>query len=296
MRKLERKKAWLNDIPVAKYEQPIHSPILEIQNVSFGYPDKQATLNNVNLTIHRGEMVSIVGANGTGKSTLGKLICGFEKPISGTLLFNGKNGNNDSLKMRGEQVGFVLQNPNQMFSKHIVQEEVGLGLLHKEVSPDEVKLRVEQTLKVCGLYPFRNWPISALSYGQKKRLSIAAILVMEPSILLLDEPTAGQDYKHTTELMTFLESLQTQGITIILITHDMHLMTEYTKRAIVLSGGQIIADDSPAKILANTELIERANLKQSSLHALATTLHITDHERFVEKFIQFDREVRLNEQ
>ena len=288
--------AWVTDHP-ANQTEDIDSPIiLDLKNLSFAYPEQAPTLSNINLQIQKGEMLSIVGANGTGKSTLGKLICGFEKPTGGSIQFEGKDGANDSMKERGERVGFVLQNPNHMFSKQIVHEEVAFGLLHKGVDPLEVNERVEKTLKVCGLYPFRNWPISALSYGQKKRLSIATILILSPAIIVLDEPTAGQDYKHTSELMTFLESLQQRGITIILITHDMHMITEYTKRAIVLCDGEIIADDSPARILANHALIERANLKQSSLHELANRLSIQDHAQFVENFIQYDREVRFNEQ
>lgn len=287
---------WTNRIQVTEQEHEFRQPVLELQNIMFNYPEKPPTIVNVNVKIQQGEMISIVGANGTGKSTLGKLICGFEKLTAGKILFNGIDGSTDSLKERGERVGFVLQNPNHMFSKQLIYDEVALGLLQKNIPENDIKKRVEETLRICGLYPFRNWPIAALSYGQKKRLSIATILVLEPSILLLDEPTAGQDYKHTTELMTFLESLQERGITIILITHDMHIMTEYTNRAIVLNEGKVIADDSPARILGNAELIEQAQLKQSSLHDLAEALNIPDKVQFVEKFIQHDREVRFNEQ
>lgn len=287
---------WMTDHPAVQ-NKDINTPIvLELKKLTFSYLEKESILKNINLSVQKGEMLSIVGANGTGKSTLGKLICGFEKPTAGSIQFEGKDSSNDSMKERGERVGFVLQNPNHMFSKQIVHEEVAFSLLHKGIDTIEVRKRVEETLKVCGLYPFRNWPISALSYGQKKRLSIATILILEPAIIVLDEPTAGQDYKHTSELMTFLESLQQRGITIILITHDMHMITEYTNRTIVLCEGEIIADDSPARILANHALIERANLKQSSLHELANKLAIKDHAQFVDNFIQYDREVRFNEQ
>lgn len=290
---------WMTDHPAVQ-NKDINTPIvLELKKLTFSYLEKESILKNINLSVQKGEMLSIVGANGTGKSTLGKLICGFEKPTAGSIQFEGKDSSNDSMKERGERVGFVLQNPNHMFSKQIVHEEVAFSLLHKVhkgIDTIEVRKRVEETLKVCGLYPFRNWPISALSYGQKKRLSIATILILEPAIIVLDEPTAGQDYKHTSELMTFLESLQQRGITIILITHDMHMITEYTNRTIVLCEGEIIADDSPARILANHALIERANLKQSSLHELANKLAIKDHAQFVDNFIQYDREVRFNEQ
>lgn len=271
-------------------------PVLELRNVRFHYPEKADTIKDVSFTLHAGEMICLIGANGAGKSTLSSLICGFERPSNGTILFDGIERNDESIKQRAERVGFVLQNPNHMFSKQIVFEEASFGLIQKGMSEEEARPKVEETLKICGLYPFRNWPISALSYGQKKRLSIASILVMEPEIILLDEPTAGQDYKHTTELMAFLESLRERGIAVILITHDMHLMTEYTDRAIVLSGGRVLADDTPAHILSNPELIQEANLKESSLFELANVLGLGDPARFVDQFIKFDREVRSNGQ
>ncbi|QFG00696.1 ATP-binding cassette domain-containing protein [Psychrobacillus glaciei] len=278
--------------------QKVHETesVLSLENISFHYPNKTNIIKSVSFKLHKGEMISLVGANGAGKSTLSSLICGFEKPNEGIIYFGNIDAKKDSIKERAQRVGFVLQNPNHMFSKQIVFEEVAFGLAQKNVSEAELKARVEDTLKVCGLYPFRNWPISALSYGQKKRLSIATILVMEPAIMLLDEPTAGQDYKHTTELMTFLEELTKNGIAIILITHDMHLMTEYTNRAIVLSSGEILADDSPAHILSNPELIKEANLKESSLYELAKHYNVSDPSHFVEQFIQYDREVRASEQ
>ena len=286
---------WLETIQIAEKDNVHSQPLLQMKNLSFHYQENNPILKNINLDIHQGEMISIVGANGTGKSTFGKLLCGFEKPTAGSIEFNGMDGSNDSIKERGQRVGFVLQNPNHMFSKQLIYDEVAFGLQQKNLPASEVKERVEETLKICGLYPFRNWPISALSYGQKKRLSIASILVLEPSVILLDEPTAGQDFKHTTELMMFLESLQQHGVTIILITHDMHIMMEYTKRAIVLSNGTIIADSSPARILADHHLIDQAHLKQSSLYTLANRLEIADQAQFIEKFIQYDREVRFNE-
>ncbi|WP_322555666.1 ABC transporter ATP-binding protein [Sporosarcina beigongshangi] len=286
---------WTESIQIVEKDNEQSPPLLQLKDLSFHYQENNPILQNINLDIHQGEMISIVGANGTGKSTFGKLLCGFVKPTTGSIEFNGLNSANDSIKERGQRIGFVLQNPNHMFSKQLIYDEVAFGLQQKNLPTSEIKERVEETLKICGLYPFRNWPISALSYGQKKRLSIASILVLEPSVILLDEPTAGQDFKHTTELMMFLESLQQRGVTIILITHDMHIMMEYTKRAIVLSKGSIIADSSPARILANHDLIDQANLKQSSLYTLANRLDITDQALFIEKFIQYDREVRFNE-
>ena len=283
---------FVNQSTATKTERSQQEPVIEVEHLSFHYPEQSNTLTDVSFTLHQGEVVSLIGANGAGKSTLSSIICGFEKPQAGKVLFNGYDVKEDSIKQRAQRVGFVLQNPNHMFSKQIVFEEVAFGLQQENLTPQEIKERVEETLKICGLYPLRNWPINALSFGQKKRLSIATILVMQPPILLLDEPTAGQDYKHTTELMTFLSELAASGITIILITHDMHLMMEYTDRAIVLSEGRIIADDSPAVILSKKQIIQQANLRESSLYELADYLQLEDPAHFVEQFIQYDRGVR----
>ncbi|WP_313892118.1 ABC transporter ATP-binding protein [Psychrobacillus sp.] len=287
---------WQENVQAVSHKVDTSEAVLSLKNISFHYPNKENTISDVSFTLHKGEMISLIGANGAGKSTLSSLICGFEKPSEGSIFFGNIDSKDDSIKARAERVGFVLQNPNHMFSEQIIFEEVAFGLKQKNIDEEEIKKRVEDTLTICGLYPFRNWPISALSYGQKKRLSIASILVLEPSILLLDEPTAGQDYRHTTELMSFLEQLARKGMSIVLITHDMHLMTEYTDRAIVLSNGSILADDSPARILSNTDLIRTANLKESSLYELAEQFNMVDSSHFVEQFIQYDREVRADEQ
>ncbi len=275
-------------IPVRTNE---NEPILEVKDLTFGYNRKEPVLKDINLTIRKGEMVSIVGKNGAGKSTLSSLICGFQKPDSGKILLNGEDISPLSIKERGEHIGMVMQSPNQMISKPMISEEVGLGLTVRGVLEDEVKRRVEETLKICGLYPFRNWPVSALSFGQKKRVSIASILVMNPEILILDEPTAGQDYRHYTEIMEFLRMLNREkGLTILMITHDMHLMLEYTDRAIVLCDGQLLCDDTPAKVLTDIEMAERACLKKTSLYDLAVACDIEKPYELVERFISYERE------
>lgn len=238
-------------------------------------------------------MVSIVGKNGAGKSTLSKLICGFEKNNQGKIIYHEKDITGDTIYQRAERIGMVMQNPNQMISKHMIYDEVALGLVMKGTySEEEIRERVENTLKICGLYPFRNWPISALSFGQKKRVTIASILVLKPEIIILDEPTAGQDFYHYTEMMEFLADLNAQGITIMMITHDMHLMLEYTQRAIVIADGKVTADDSPINILTNEAIVAEANLKETSLFDLAVLTGIEEPVEFVSRFIAFDREVR----
>ena len=266
--------------------------ILRLENISFGYSKEKEILHDVSFDIKKGEMVSIVGKNGAGKSTISKLICGFYKPTCGRILFKNEDIAGQSIKERADKIGIVMQNPNQMISKAMIFDEVALGLKVRGIPEDEIKERVYNTLKICGLYEFRNWPISALSFGQKKRVTIASILVLNPEVIILDEPTAGQDFKHYTEIMEFLRELNKNGVTIVMITHDMHLMLEYTNRAIVLSNGQKLAEDTAANILTNENIIKEANLKETSLYSLAVKCGIDDPREFVRRFINYDRRIR----
>ena len=284
-------KNWFltTDVHLPKTDQPV---ILEFKDVSFGYQANQQTLKGVSFKIHEGEMISIVGKNGAGKSTISKLISGFYSPTSGTIEFKGEDLRQQTIKERAEKIGLVMQNPNQMISKTMIFDEVAFGLRIRGVNEEEVKRRVYETLKICGLYPYRNWPISALSFGQKKRVTIASILVLNPEILILDEPTAGQDLKHYTEIMEFLKELNERGITIIMITHDMHLMLEYTTRALVITHGELVGDDRTWHVLTNDELIKTAHLKRTSLYELANRIGDLPPVEFICKFISSDKAVR----
>lgn len=290
---VDRKKLkdWFEAQPLPK-DAGEREKLLEVKHLSFGYTKGQQTLRNVSLSIDKGEMVSIVGRNGAGKSTFSKLICGFEDPDSGEITFRGKDLLKENIRHRAKYIGYVMQNPNQMISKTMIFDEVALSLQKAGMPEAEIRQKVEDTLKICGLYPFRNWPVSALSFGQKKRVTIASVLVQDPKLIILDEPTAGQDFKHYTEIMEFLRGLNEQGVTVIMITHDMHLMLEYTPRALVFSNGQLIDDCRASQVLCNPELVARAALKETSLFTLANRCGITPPESFVERFIQEDREVR----
>lgn len=263
--------------------------ILRLENVSFSYDGVRNILNDVSIDIKEGEMVSIVGKNGAGKSTLSKVICGFIKEDRGNIFYEGKDISGKSIKERAEDIGIVMQNPNQMISKAMIFDEVALGLRLRGVKEEEITERVEKVLKICGLAPFKSWPISALSYGQKKRVTIASILVLNPKVIILDEPTAGQDYRHYSEIMEFLKELNEQGVTIIMITHDMHLMLEYTPRAIAIAGGRKIEDALSSVILTNESVINEANLKETSLYNLANIAGIEDGTAFVQGFIDYER-------
>ncbi|MFR4289749.1 MAG: ABC transporter ATP-binding protein [Streptococcus salivarius] len=245
--------------------------ILKVERLSVSYGDNPAIIEDLSFSLKKGERLAIVGKNGAGKSTLAKALCGFV-PSQGKLTYKGQDISQDSIAGRSERIGFVLQNPNQMISQTMIFDEVALGLRLRGIEEAEVEERVHEVLKTCGLYSFRKWPISALSFGQKKRVTIASILVLKPEIIILDEPTAGQDYKTYTDIMNFLDSLQKQGHTIVMITHDMQLMLEYSDRCLVVVEGKVIADDNPVTILNQKDLLESANLKQTSLYTLGQKL------------------------
>lgn len=279
-----------------KLENTIHknviknnnSNLLKIEKISFNYLNGKQIFKNFSLDITSGEMLAIVGKNGVGKTTLSQLITGFEKNSTGKITLNGQNLARLSIKERADYIGYVMQDPNHMISKAMIYDEVALGLVLRGVNENEIKQRVEKVLRICGLYPFRNWPISALSFGQKKRVTIASILVLEPKIIILDEPTAGQDWKHYTEMMQFLKNLNQQTkITLIFITHDMHLMLEYATRAIALGENKILADATPAEILADNEIIKAASLTQNSLYKLANRFSL-DPVSFTNEIIKYE--------
>ena len=280
-----------------KLSEPRHSDekVIEVKDVSFKYSSRNKyALKNVSFDIHKGEKVSIIGKNGAGKSTVAKLICGIIRPQSGEINIKGKNYISMSISQIGRLVGYVMQNPNQMLVKDMIKDEIALTLTLNNFEQSVIDERVEKVLKMTGLYPMRNWPVSVLSYGQKKRITIASILVLEPEVIILDEPTAGQDLKHYTEIMSFIDELNRKSdIAIVFITHDMHLAIEYTDRAIVFADGECIADDTVYRVLSNDEVIEKASLKKTSIVTVAQKCGI-DPEEYIHYFIYFERREREN--
>lgn len=259
--------------------------LLEIDHVSFAYEEKNV-ISDVCFNIRKGERIAFIGKNGAGKSTMAKLICGFIRPDIGEIRLNKKNILALSIREIGEKVGFVMQNPNQMLVKHLIRDEISFALLQHKMSNEEIEIRVNEALKICDLFSMRNWPVSAVSYGQRKRITVAAILALKPDILILDEPSAGQDYTHYSEIMDFLDTLnKEQGVTFIFITHDMHLAIEYTDRAIVFADSKVIADDTIHQIMSNLDIIDKAHLKQTSLYDLASKIGILP-QRVIQYFIQ----------
>ena len=282
-------KNWFNNETSNKDSIIKEEKILEVKNLAFSHDGIKNTINDVSFHLNKGEILAVLGNNGAGKSTLCRLITGILKPQKGSIFLNNQCIDSWSIKQKGSAIGYVMQNPNQMISQHMIKDEIALGLKCRNYSKEEIDKKVEEVLKICGLYPYRNWPVSALSYGQKKRVTIASILAINPQVIILDEPTAGQDYKHYTEFMEFIKELSAQGISIILITHDMQLTLEYCHRAVVLSGGEKIADDKPSNILTDENIIKKANLKETSLSTLAKSIGIANTNDFVQFFIDLER-------
>lgn len=281
--------AWTKQAKITKKEAD-NLPLLKLDHVGHQYSKNQLyPLKDVSTTINQGDFISIVGQNGAGKTTLCRTICGFISN-EGKITLEDQNLSDLSIKERAEKIGYVMQDPNQMISQKMIFDEIALGLRLRNVDEETIKQKVDQTLKICGLYPFRHWPISALSFGQKKRVTIAAILVLEPEIIILDEPTAGQDWKTYTEIMSFLKHLNTIGKTIIIITHDMHLMLEYTSRSLAFAKGKLIADTTPIELLTNQALIKEASLKRTSLYDLAKHYNLPDPNKFVQAYINFEQQ------
>ena len=284
-------KKWFNNESknISKKQYSKEEKILEVKNLTFSHDKVKNTLENISFHLNKGEILAVLGNNGAGKSTLCRVITGILKYKEGSIFLKDECIDSWSIKKRGSSIGYVMQNPNQMISQHMIKDEIALGLKCREYSKEEIDTKVEEVLKICGLYPYRNWPINALSYGQKKRVTIASILAINPDVIILDEPTAGQDYKHYTEFMEFIRSLADKGISIILITHDMQLSLEYCDRAIVVSKGKKIADNKPSSILTDEKIIKQANLKETSLSTLAKAIGIENPNDFVQFFIDFER-------
>ena len=292
--KLDYLRAW--------FAQPVPPPVrqtgpcvAELQHVSFSY-DKKPVLKDVSFQLFQGERVALVGKNGAGKSTIAHMLMGIRRPKDGSVLVEGKDYASLSIKEIGERIGYVMQNPNHMLIKDMIREEVTLALTLRGAPKAEIDGKFEQVMELCGLSGMKNWPVSALSYGQKKRVTIASLLFTQPKVMILDEPTAGQDFRHYREIMEFLDELNRKmGLTVVFITHDMHLAIEYTDRVIVMADGEKIADGDVFRVLSDEAVLQRAHLKETSLCALARRAGLPP-EAFVRHFIHYERMVRAGEQ
>lgn len=283
----------VESVHVKDTKEPSNEEILAFNQIDFGY-EEDSLIHIEHLSIKKGERISLIGENGAGKSTLAKLSTGVLRPKNGEIYVNGKNYEMLTIQEIAKEVGYVMQNPNQMLVKDTVYEEVAYALQLREYDNEEINVRTERILKLTDLFKMRNWPISALSYGQKKRLSVAVVLVLEPKCLILDEPTAGQDYANYREIMEFVDRLNREQQTAILfITHDMHLALEYTDRAIVLSEGKVLSDTNVFDTLNDSSIISKAGLKRTSIFDFAEQLNI-DGKEFLKQFIFSERSIYKN--
>ncbi|HIF9273887.1 TPA: ABC transporter ATP-binding protein [Photobacterium damselae] len=296
--------AYFNQMPLEKFKplvehwftqaklpehQTSQEVLLSLNNLAYSYDGERQTLQNVSFDVHKGEFVAVLGKNGSGKSTLTRLIMGVLEPDQGTICLNGEDLTNSTIFERSQRIGVVMQNPNHMISHHMIFDEVASGLRNRGMAEKMVEEKVYAMLELCGLGRYRDWPIDALSYGQKKRVTIATILVLEPELLILDEPTAGQDYHHYTMMMEFVKELnQKLGITIMIVSHDMHLVLEYTDRAVVICDSELLADEAVNSVFSQPELLDKANLTVTSLYSLAQAMGIERIDNFIRCFIEHE--------
>ncbi|PST97684.1 ABC transporter ATP-binding protein [Photobacterium iliopiscarium] len=276
---------WFHQVKQPQLD-PVQDVLLSVNNLSYSYDGVRKTLDDVSFDIHKGEFVAIMGKNGSGKSTITRLIMGVLEADDGIITLNGNDLTNQSIFERSQHIGVVMQNPNHMISHHMIFDEVASGLRNRGMDETQIKIKVEKTLKLCGLGRYHHWPVDALSFGQKKRVTIATMLVLEPELLILDEPTAGQDYHHYTAMMAFIQELnQKLGLTIVIISHDMHLVLEYTQRAIVIADNRLLTDDKVNHIFSQPALLDQANLTVTSLYSLAQAMGIEHIDQFIRCFI-----------
>ncbi|MGR5161121.1 ABC transporter ATP-binding protein [Vibrio owensii] len=307
----DAKPSSLSTLPLAQYQSAVSAwfetskatnvekqaeTLLAVRNLTYSYDGEKNALEDVSFDVKRGEFVSVLGKNGSGKSTITKLVMGVIEPDQGSMILNGQDLNELTIFERSQKVGVVMQNPNHMISHHMIFDEVAFGLRNRGVEEKQVEAKVLEVLELCGLSKYRHWPIEALSYGQKKRVTIASILALEPELLILDEPTAGQDYRNYTSMLSFIEKLNRElGITVMIISHDMHLVLEYTTRSIVIADSKLIADAPMTEVFSSPALLDQANLATTSLYELATKLGIENTNDFMQHFIDVEKARRERE-
>lgn len=249
-------------------------PFISAKDVHFKYPDGTKALYGVDLDIYEGEIVSIVGQNGSGKTTLVKHFNGLLKPTEGDVLVGGTSVKKQPLGQLARTVGYVYQNPSLQLFCRSVRDEVSFGLKLLKVPANEIKSTVEESLKTVGLldkideYPF------FLTMGEKQRVAIAAILALKPKVLIVDEPTTGQDYKMAYQFMKLFEKLnKEEGKTVIFITHEMRFSTEFAKRTVVMSNGKVLLDGPSGKVFTQVDKLKEAFVAPPQISELAMKLN-----------------------
>jgi energy-coupling factor transport system ATP-binding protein len=246
-------------------------PVIEARDVSFAY-ETNLVLTGVDLAAFAGELLAIVGQNGSGKSTLAQLCNGILTPTGGQVLVEGKPTTEYAFANLVKRVAYIFQVPEKQFIRNTVFDEIAHGVRALGLPETEVEPRVHSILEGLGLLEHKERSPYALSHGQKRRLSVAAMVVAEPDVVILDEPTFGQDYHQAQRLMQLLRQLADQGAAVVFITHDMRLVAEYADSCSVLSDGRIIFEGSPSALFDSPEVLAQAKLKAPPIHAFSRRL------------------------
>jgi len=236
-------------------------PIIEVENLSYIYPDGTKALRGIELKINDGDFVAIIGPNGSGKTTLVKHFNGLLKSTEGKVTVSKYDASKTSLNELAKHIGYCFQNPDHQLFCTTVNEEIAFGLKNLRLPANEIEERVKKVLKIVGLEKYKDMHPFFLGKGLRQRLAVAAVLAMESEIIVVDEPTTGQDYEMCKEIMILLDKLNKMGKTIIIITHDMKLVSKYCKRAIVMVEGKVIADDDPKNIFSDSDIMKSAQIE-----------------------------------
>ncbi len=236
---------------------------LSTENLSFTYPDGTQALKNINIKIEKGEKVAIIGPNGAGKSTLFSHFNGLTEPTSGCVKIEGKpiSFEKDELLKVRQKVGIVFQDPNDQLFAPTVKEDIAFGPMNLGLSYDEVEKRVEDALKMVGMENYEDKTPHHLSGGQQKRIAIAGIIAMKPELMILDEPTAGLDPDGVEKVLNIMNQLNEEGMTLIISSHDIDMISKYADKIFVLYNGEIIESGNKNKIFSDMELLKKAHLR-----------------------------------
>lgn len=253
------------DRKMEERKQKMDSPILEVRDLHFTYNDEKHALNGVDLKIYEGEKIAVLGSNGAGKSTFFLNINGVLKPHKGEIIYRGEKITKKRLNHLRKNVGIVFQDADNQIIASTVMAEVSFGPMNLKLPREEVQRRVDKALDYMNISEFRERPPHYLSGGEKKRVSIADIIAMEPEIIIFDEPTAALDPLNAQMLEEVLQKMGQEGRTILLSTHDVDFAYRWAERVIVFCQGKVIADDTPLRVFQQEEILKRANLKHPVL-------------------------------
>jgi energy-coupling factor transport system ATP-binding protein len=246
--------------------------MIVVDGINFTYPGNVKALRNVSLTVKDGEFVAIMGQNGAGKTTLVKHFNGLLKPSSGSVRIDGVETTKTSIASLSRTVGFVFQNPDHQLFSETVQQEIGFALKNFGLDEDTIHKQITWALNLLSLTQYRETSPFMLSGGERKRVALASVLAWDPKILILDEPTIGQDHEQKEILRQFIVQLQTQGKTIVIVTHDVEFVAECNPRVVLMKEGRIVADGEGKEILTNLDALTESSIVLPQIAQIFTQL------------------------